>query len=1240
EYKGKPTIIWVRNVDQWPEDIRTALNGLLEDGYIDITDEKGVVTRYFKPKQVHLVMELPLHQASSFSSAAFSRFIELGVSNDYGESVKDEKGNEVVEMLHEFKRMGLSPHISEGLMKVYMALRAYQQHESWSKFRGYKIGPLYMYALGKFVQQALLEDRQRGIDTASEGHANQVIAHESNRLIRVLLDDKDRLKFQDILKSALGLGALPAINHDIVTDNGQEDGVLVSAGGVDLNNEGRLTLKQVQDSFPVLYTHQVIEILSLFARCEQTGQVLFLEGAPGLLKTSIGELYATMTGKRFYKYQSHVKSRISDMTIDVVIQDGEASKKLREFYEKVKEGNVVIDFDEVNIAPWMLYVLEPLLRQEEWIQPVFPEERPFQTGKGVVIMATRNADYFALRQEVDQRFEERSVRIQMLPPSIVEQRQIVASFWGIPHPIGTDESLVKASKEDAKKPRGMALEADYYSPVLRMDTHLGAWETWIQEDEAHQLIPRQAVSTSPEKMSLRPEERALPLREIEPIAQEDKIGPYIPHIPDMPQVSQGEHQKQAHGVFDPDLYPYTRHASYDSYDERSESFGITNRHIEPVLLQPGHVISPDTMEVYEGSYQMNIQNIWRPLPSAGAGMVFEKLEVRDSQGDFVEVQIGKDSADNYYIKADKDIGVCQVRYRVGVSRVYRHWELTDDVSFTYPKDIPVEVRWAMGQMELGQEHSFKDVLDKLVTFLTSGIPVQGGITDTGHMFRDLVTSFAQKRGGVCRHAAYVFMRMAQGLGIEARVVVSEIHAWVEIQLPTTKEWVLLDLGGWGDPMMMELSAVSSHRASRPSNNIKTSAIEPLKSKLYEQRMQQALKQQGVKSGSFGEGSNEWNDKQNLMDDLSRFEEELQSKMRSVSGPMQGKGKENASLQKGLEAAEELYQMMFDAIQAQKRIIYSLSERGMEISVLQWFLGMSRCFIERLQAERAEDVVGMYLVDASASRYNDREAIGYGLGVTGFNLWRLVCLNSKLMYDISFFDHDKVQTVFDLDGSQMRLGQEGVEGLLKGMAERIGHGGNDLLGAMRIKLQELSALSRARNAKTKYIVVETDGADSAIEQTTDDKGARIYKPRPDFQQLLDEYRRAGIKVIAIGYGEGAQWVQAFKGQGLYYVRIKDDPARIPVAQAWIMRMMIQKTPLPDGDITAQCGLPKVEDMAMTTPGGIDLGSTGSVLKVQKGLGHGSWSMEDYAWQGYADVLDGFKIDIRFDQARPMEESVLI
>jgi hypothetical protein len=58
---------------------------------------------------------------------------------------------------------------------------------------------------------------------------------------------------------------------------------------------------------------------------------------------------------------------------------------------------------------------------------------------------------------------------------------------------------------------------------------------------------------------------------------------------------------------------------------------------------------------------------------------------------------------------------------------------------------------------------------------------------------DVYLDLALSQKGVCRHRAFAFLVTALGLGIPARMVVNEAHAWVEVQ--GERSWQRIDLGG-------------------------------------------------------------------------------------------------------------------------------------------------------------------------------------------------------------------------------------------------------------------------------------------------------------------------------------------------------------------------------------------------------------------------------------------------------------
>lgn len=59
--------------------------------------------------------------------------------------------------------------------------------------------------------------------------------------------------------------------------------------------------------------------------------------------------------------------------------------------------------------------------------------------------------------------------------------------------------------------------------------------------------------------------------------------------------------------------------------------------------------------------------------------------------------------------------------------------------------------------------------------------------------------------GACRHRAYAFALTLHALGVNARYVGNEAHAWAEVAIPG-RGWARVDLGGWDVPLRSEASS--------------------------------------------------------------------------------------------------------------------------------------------------------------------------------------------------------------------------------------------------------------------------------------------------------------------------------------------------------------------------------------------------------------------------------------------------
>ena len=69
---------------------------------------------------------------------------------------------------------------------------------------------------------------------------------------------------------------------------------------------------------------------------------------------------------------------------------------------------------------------------------------------------------------------------------------------------------------------------------------------------------------------------------------------------------------------------------------------------------------------------------------------------------------------------------------------------------------------------------------------------------TGNLYRDLTLA----KRGVCRHRAFAFVVTAQSIGIPARYITNEAHAFVEVWVPGVG-WLQVDLGGGSNELDVE-----------------------------------------------------------------------------------------------------------------------------------------------------------------------------------------------------------------------------------------------------------------------------------------------------------------------------------------------------------------------------------------------------------------------------------------------------
>jgi transglutaminase-like putative cysteine protease len=109
-----------------------------------------------------------------------------------------------------------------------------------------------------------------------------------------------------------------------------------------------------------------------------------------------------------------------------------------------------------------------------------------------------------------------------------------------------------------------------------------------------------------------------------------------------------------------------------------------------------------------------------------------------------------------------------------------------------PDNVARDAAVVRGAIGVSRAMRPRDVLGKLVRYFRAFTDSDDPPRGTRSPYLDLALS----KKGVCRHRAFAFVVTAQSLGIPARFVMNEAHAWVEVHDGTM--WRRIDLGGAGE----------------------------------------------------------------------------------------------------------------------------------------------------------------------------------------------------------------------------------------------------------------------------------------------------------------------------------------------------------------------------------------------------------------------------------------------------------
>ncbi|MFA6093066.1 MAG: AAA family ATPase [Elusimicrobiota bacterium] len=420
--KVDPVIVWIRNMDQWPEEARTALNELLEKGYADLDAGEGRMRRFYKPAGLHFLAE---GNPADISAPFLSRWAKVRVPED--SAARADEGTAPAQALRSL--YGSTEEESRLLSALWNRLgRVFP-------LRGPQalLTDEHLAAVAKAVQAARREDPKLS--------AAGAVLFEAERIFgaRISALEEGRKEALELLSAYLpgpdqpGASDARPKRFELKTGDGTLSSRIESIDGIPVR--AGLKAASVLDALEhngVRPTPESLRALALFARADSLSMPIALIGDPGALKSKLPELWAEITGRDFLKVQAHAGGTITDMTADISEDpQGDMTLRRKEFYESLRRGNTVILIDEANAAPWLLWVLEPLLRGEKTVSPMYPEEPSFTVGENVSIALAYNSDIRSGRFPVDARILDRVLLSRMSAPAGEELPDIIETFYGV-----------------------------------------------------------------------------------------------------------------------------------------------------------------------------------------------------------------------------------------------------------------------------------------------------------------------------------------------------------------------------------------------------------------------------------------------------------------------------------------------------------------------------------------------------------------------------------------------------------------------------------------------------------------------------------------------------------------------------------------------------------------------------------------------------------------------------------------
>lgn len=244
-------------------------------------------------------------------------------------------------------------------------------------------------------------------------------------------------------------------------------------------------------------------------------------------------------------------------------------------------------------------------------------------------------------------------------------------------------------------------------------------------------------------------------------------------------------------VFNPSVVPFKRMSAFDRV-KPGYLLGLREPALRLVPLSPGP--TPPDRDAFWGSLLLSVKP-GKPVPIPSVAAEVRILSYTSTPQ--VAVSFHRDSADNYWVRTNHR-GALRLVFLCDAPRHYFAPQIPAtvtalDVPAAERPTLPPAVRAAadkvIARIEVRRSDTLYRQLERLIAYFRS---FEAGVLPrlTGDTYLDIALS----QRGVCRHRSLAFVITAQALGIPARYVHNEAHAFTEVFIPRLG-WVRVDLGG-------------------------------------------------------------------------------------------------------------------------------------------------------------------------------------------------------------------------------------------------------------------------------------------------------------------------------------------------------------------------------------------------------------------------------------------------------------